>query len=574
MDKFGTYNGTRTYFQSVSNANFIGRVNVFDLSGLTEPIENEKNPQVRNVKHVSKRVNIDGLYYTIKSVELGFTANPDNTLPSMQAHAIPVTQAVTPNQGDTTNRTQIRIASLTKSYICIDCIANSTSSEISLQMGIRNDNVIANYNDNLDYTIASQSGLTFNNVGIVIFKYSDESGDYYTSRLIKTDGNVYTAGLVLSCLTDYPDILPDIKSDNDSYGEYSSGGSGYGGGGYDDSSDSFGLPELPQLGISEIGFINVYNPSIQQLTGLADDLFPDITLPQPSQLQGLDAVAENLANTCDTIGKFAETFINQNLINYVIDCHIVPVRPTTANNEGLKIGFKTFNYNPHKVLSDYVAFNCGILEIGEYYHNFLDYVGTRAKLYLPFVGFVNVNPEWFIGGRLQVLYHFNVIDGSCIAFIIGTSSKSKLLDTVVATFGGNCCVHIPITGVNYSSMISGVVSGASQIVSGISSGNLSNITSGALGILDAHPDLQQSNSYNAGMSYMCYRKPYLIIERPVADFSQNYPHEKGLPLNATYQLNALSGFTQCEDINFNVNFTCTEEEKNMIKDALRKGVIL
>ena len=123
-------------------------------------------------------------------------------------------------------------------------------------------------------------------------------------------------------------------------------------------------------------------------------------------------------------------------------------------------------------------------------------------------------------------------------------------------------------------MISGVVSGASQIVSGISSGSISNITSGALGILDAHPDLQQSNSYNAGMSYMCYRKPYLIIERPVADFSQNYPHEKGLPLNATYQLNALSGFTQCADVNFNVNFTCTEEEKNMIKDALRKGVIL
>ncbi|WP_254555309.1 hypothetical protein, partial [Salmonella enterica] len=80
-----------------------------------------------------------------------------------------------------------------------------------------------------------------------------------------------------------------------------------------------------------------------------------------------------------------------------------------------KIGFKTFNYNPNNVLSDYVIYNCGTLEIGEYYHNFLDYVGTRAKLYLPFIGFVNVNPEWFIGGRLQVKYHFNVIDGSCIA---------------------------------------------------------------------------------------------------------------------------------------------------------------
>lgn len=422
------------------------------------------------------------------------------------------------------------------------------------------------------YAFFTHGGTQHDKFAILYYESAD-GRTYYTPYSWNHDWTygITTGGIYFYDISEIGDFTIYEKSDE--YGNYSGAG-GYDGGGFDDSSDSFGLPELPQLGISEIGFINVYNPSVQQLTGLADDLFPDITLPQPSQLEGLDAVAENLANTCDTIGKFAETFINQNLINYVIDCHIVPVRPTTANNEGLKIGFKTFNYNPHKVLSDYVAFNCGVLEIGEYYHNFLDYVGTRAKLYLPFVGFVNVNPEWFIGGRLQVLYHFNVIDGSCIAFIIGTSSKSKLLDTVVATFGGNCCVHIPITGVNYSSMISGVVSGGSQIVSGISNGSIANITSGALGILDAHPDLQQSNSYNAGMSYMCYRKPYLIIERPVADFSKNYPHEKGLPLNATYQLKSLSGFTQCEDINFNVNFTCTEEEKNMIKDVLRKGVIL
>lgn len=574
METTGRYNGILTYFNSVSNAEHIGRVSVFDLSGLTEPLEGETKPQVKDIKHVVTNVKwSDGKTYPVKHIDLRFNADIEKTLPSLQAHAIPIYNTATSDDTNI-NKTQIRIASLSDTYVCLEATSPTNHKWIEFSCGIRFDNKKESYDSVLDYRLSYTQSSSPENQGIVAFKYSDESGDYYDFTIIKMDGPNYTASMRLDCLTDYPDVMPDFKKDDSQYGEYSGGGSGYGGGGFDDSSDSFGLPELPQLGISEIGFINVYNPSIQQLTGLADDLFPDITLPQPSQLQGLDAVAENLANTCDTIGKFAETFINQNLINYVIDCHIVPVRPTTTNNTGLKIGFKTFNYNPHKVLSDYVAFNCGVLEIGEYYHNFLDYVGTRAKLYLPFVGFVNVNPEWFIGGRLQVLYHFNVIDGSCIAFIIGTSSKSKLLDTVVATFGGNCCVHIPITGVNYSSMISGVVSGASQIVSGISSGSISNITSGALGILDAHPDLQQSNSYNAGMSYMCYRKPYLIIERPVADFSQNYPHEKGLPLNATYQLNALSGFTQCEDINFNVNFTCTEEEKNMIKNALKQGVIL
>ena len=566
--------GVVTYFYSVNNAEYTGRVEVFDLTPLTEPIENEKKPQVTNIKHTTPSIKyVDDKYYPIKTVNLTFTAS-DLTLPNLHAHAIPVTNAVTDDAHDKTNRTQIRIASLTNNYVCLEAISTLDYKSINFQSGFRFDNKKEPYHSSFDFKLTSQSSLPFENVGIVVFKYSDISGDYYNFHMLKTDMDYFTASLQLTCFTDYPGILPDIKKDDDSYGKYSGGGSGYGGGGFDDSSDSFGLPEVPSLGISEIGFVNVYNPSVQQLTGLADDLFPDIVLPQPSQLEGIEAVAENLANTCDTIGKFAETFINQNLINYVIDCHIVPVSPVSTNNTGIKIGFKTFNYNPNKVLSDYVIYNCGTLEIGEYYHNFLDYVGTRAKLYLPFIGFVNVNPEWFIGGRLQVKYHFNVIDGSCIAFVIGTSSKSKLLDTVVATFGGNCCVHIPITGVNYSSMISGVVSGASQIVSGIASGNVGSVASGALGILDAHPDLQQSNSYNSGMSYMCYRKPYLLIERPVADFSQNYPSEKGLPLNATYPLNALKGFTQCDDINFNVNFTCTEEEKSMIKEALKEGIIL
>ena len=574
MTSIGSLGDIRTYFYSVNNAEYTGRVEVFDLTGLTEPIGDEKKPQVYNIRHGTSTIKyFDNKYYPIKHVKLTFTAS-DSTLPTLQSQAIPVTNAITNDAHDKTNRTQIRIASLANYYVCLEAEASLDYKKVAFSAGIRKDNKKENYNSKLNQTLISESALPFDNVGIAVFKYSDDSGDYYTFMMIETDSEVGTWGLHLTCLTDFPNVLPDIKKEDKQYGNYSDGGNGYGGGGFDDSSDSFGLPEVPSLGISEIGFINVYNPSVKQLTGLADDLFPDITLPQPSQLQGLDAVAENLANTCDTIGKFAETFINQNLINYVIDCHIVPVSPVSTNNTGIKIGFKTFNYNPNKVLSDYVIYNCGTLEIGEYYHNFLDYVGTRAKLYLPFIGFVNVNPEWFIGGRLQVKYHFNVIDGSCIAFVIGTSSKSKLLDTVVATFGGNCCVHIPITGVNYSSMISGVVSGASQIVSGIASGNVGSVASGALGILDAHPDLQQSNSYNSGMSYMCYRKPYLLIERPVADFSQNYPSEKGLPLNATYPLNALKGFTQCDDVNFNVNFTCTEEEKNMINEALKEGIIL
>ena len=380
----------------------------------------------------------------------------------------------------------------------------------------------------------------------------------------------------------------ETKVFNTDYGDYSESG-GYGGGSFDDSSDAFGLPSLPSLGVSEVGFINVYNPTKGQLQGFADELFPDFEMPAPSTKEGLEAISENIANTFTVLGDFAESYVNAGLVNYVIDCHIVPVAPRTSGTASIKVGFKTFNYSPAKVTSDYVEFDCGTLEIAEYYQNFLDYEGTKAKLYLPFIGFVDIKPEWFQSGKLGVTYHFNIIDGSCIAFVIATSSKSKLKNTVVATYGANCCVHMPITGVNYSNMISGVVGGAVGIASNASNmiktnrmdkGTVMSNIEGATGIasnlavaVGAKPSIEQSNGYNAGMSFMCYRRPYLLIERPVASFSKNYPKEQGLPLNVTKKLSSVTGFTTCDNVNLD-GFSCTDEEKMMIVDALREGIIL
>lgn len=424
---------------------------------------------------------------------------------------------------------------------------------------------------------------------VCIFYYEANNGKKY--YLItpyagsQTGSSIFVGTYNFYCWDDFASV--DIQEKSEEYGDYSSSG-GYGGGSFDDSSDAFGLPSLPSLGVSEVGFINVYNPSKGQLQGFADELFPDFEMPEPSTATGIEAVAENLANTFAVIGDFAESYVNAGLVNYVIDCHIVPVKPNTVEHTGLKVGFKTFKFNPAKVTSDYVEFDCGSLEIAEYYQNFLDYEGTKAKLYLPFIGFVDIKPEWFQSGKLGVTYHFNIIDGSCIAFVIATSSKSKLKETVVATFGGNCCVHMPITGVNYASMISGVVSSTAGIAKasipqtktstqGITkteetTHDIGGIASNLASLLGSRPTLEQSNGYNAGMSFMCYRRPYLLIERPVASFSKNYPKEQGLPLNVTKKLGSLKGFTTCTAPIVD-NFHCLEEEKELIKQALIEGTI-
>lgn len=367
-----------------------------------------------------------------------------------------------------------------------------------------------------------------------------------------------------------PEII-EIEFD-DEFGTISGGG-GYGGGSFDGSSDAFGVPSLPTVSVVNTGFINVYNPTSSELSGFADDLFPNWASADYDNGGDLKAIANNITALAKNFGSFIDSFINKNLIDYVIDCHIVPVVPSTAENTGLKVGFKTFNYNPAKVTSDYVEVDCGTLYIKEYYNNFLDYHGTKAKLYLPCVGFVGLKPEWFQGGAIKVVYHFNVIDGSCVAYVLATSSKSELTETVVGTFGGNCCLHIPITGVNYSSMISGYIGNGASAMANLSMGNMGGALSSSMQAISSKPDMQQSNGFSGGSSFMGVRIPYILIERPVASFSKNYPSECGLPYNVTSKIGKMQGFTVCENLHTD-NIDCTKTEKDMIASLFKSGVII
>ena len=547
-----------------------GTIGYFDLTPYTEPVGDEKKPWVTNVEYSQSTLSFPTGSYPVRTCDLTFTPSKDIGLGELKQSAILTTEVA--EKTNSVNYTQIRIKA-GKLYLCAD-VLKSESGTFNGKWGYRDKNEKSKYGSAMYYSFGSMSSRVteIGNLGIVPYLFSSESATYIAFRLIDMSAEYHTSSIHLYCLDDIPNASPEIDRTDTTTGPDSTTG-GYGGGSFDDSSDPFGLPNLPSLGVSEVGFVNVYQATAGQLVGFADELFPDFEMPTPSTKEGLDGVVENLNNVASVLGFFADSYLNKGLIDYVIDCHIVPVMPTVDANQGIKVGYKTFNYNPNKVLSDYVEFNCGSLQIAEYYQNFLDYEGTRAKLYLPFVGFVDIKPEWFQSGSLGVIYHFNIIDGSCIAFVVATSSKSKLKNTVVATFGANCCVHMPITGLNYSSMVSGILGGAGTISSGLQEGSVSTILHGIEQGALARPTLEQSNGYNAGMSFMCYRTPYLLIERPVASFSEKYPSEKGLPLNVTCTLNTLSGFTVCENPILD-RLKILPEEKEMLLNLLTTGIIL
>ena len=324
-----------------------------------------------------------------------------------------------------------------------------------------------------------------------------------------------------------------------------------------DESDLIGLPTNPAIGVTDVGFINVYEVSTGALTGLGDILFPD---------------PGSATDIVDGVIKLCETIANQNLINYVIDCHVIPVAPTTGANANIKVGFRTTNISCATVVSDYVDVACGSLNIREYFSSFADYLYTRSKLYLPFVGFVDTKPEYWQSGTISVDYKFNIIDGSFMAYVRSVSSKSNLNGSVIAQYSGNACMHFPITGVNYSNMVSGIVGAAVGVATGAggASATLGGAASAANTFLQG-PDVQQSNGYNSTASLLGVRTPYLLIERPAPSYPAGYAHNNGYPSNIGISLSAVTGYTEVDNIDL-TGIPLTQAELEELRGLLKEGV--
>lgn len=324
----------------------------------------------------------------------------------------------------------------------------------------------------------------------------------------------------------------------------------------DDTSDTIGLPSDPTVGVTDAGFINVYNPGPRTLAGLGDVLFPQVTLS---------------TDIPQMLYQLTQVMANQNLINYVIDCHVIPVAPVVSGASNIKVGYNNTGIAAPNVASDYVNFSCGSLSIAEYFSGFQDYQGTRSKIYLPFLGFVDTKPEFWQAGTIAIDYKFNVIDGSFMCFIRSTSSKSQLSGSVIAQYSGNACMHFPLTGVNYASMVSGIVGASIAAASAGSASPALGAAWSAANSLAQGGNVQQSNGYNSTSALLGVRVPYLMIERVCPAYPTNYSHDKGFPSNISTGLAFVSGFTVIEDIDLS-GIPLTQEELEELRGLLKEGV--
>lgn len=258
----------------------------------------------------------------------------------------------------------------------------------------------------------------------------------------------------------------------------------------------------------------------------------------------------------------------------------------------------------------FYEFDMGSIDLGNDSRIFtsgsaLDYSPySRLGIYLPFIGYQELDVDECRGSVLNLKYRIDVLTGCCVA-IISISGKT------LYQFAGNCLTQIPITSRDMSGLltsatqiitagvglgIAGAVASAGAEVSAermaaeemtAAEGELASVqragrVSSAKGVLASStanaamgikPTYKKTGAISASNSLLAVKQPYLFLITPRQSLPERYQKYCGFPSNITGKLNTFSGYTVVEDIRLN-GLVATSSEVEEIYKLLKTGVII
>lgn len=205
--------------------------------------------------------------------------------------------------------------------------------------------------------------------------------------------------------------------------------------------------------------------------------------------------------------------------------------PVTGYKQ-LKGGAYDFGEQAPYVKEHTIIVDCGNVEIQEQYHSLLDYSPfSRLTIYLPFIGFQDLDDKLVVGHTLKVQYVVDVLSGRCLAQLYVDSTD---LQSCFAEYGGTIAADEIFGGDNGYDYY-----GAYELMTTLQLGELS-----------------------------CYVLIHTKI--PLEGDIVNY---KGLPTNEIVKVGNVSGFVKYSSIHVD-GMTATDAEKSEIESLLMSGIFV
>ena len=311
-------------------------------------------------------------------------------------------------------------------------------------------------------------------------------------------------------------------------------------------------------------------------------------------------------------------FANQTCpMENVLSCKRIPFDVTGSDQE-IYLGNVHTGVHGNKTSSTHIQ-SVGSVTMPTLNGNFLDYL-SNVSIYLPYCGIHSIPTSLLykegeqtitlkdgstfkipklVGKTISVKYIYDIIFGTCAA-VVSIGGNEMFI------FNGNCGIDIPITSSNRAevelglqrsganTVIGGVTSIGSAILSGFASGGAVGALAGAVGASvgvagnvakEAVNQFTSERHYSTSGGFSSQVASYLsssvmlfieyiVYEKPKAGEEDVYGHENGYPCYLALDMSTLEGYTELDGAIEISGIPCLDEERVLLKQALQEGFYL
>ena len=258
------------------------------------------------------------------------------------------------------------------------------------------------------------------------------------------------------------------------------------------------------------------------------------------------------------------SLINNNPIENIISCKAIPYAISGTTQE-ITLGNVKTGVNGEKISQNFSKQTIGSVAIAEHYKNFLDYAPyTNVIIYLPYIGFKELDASLVMGKTLRIEYTLDVITGGCLAQIY--VGKIRLYE-----FTGNIGVDISITASNRAQVESAYINAGVGVVSSAMSGNVTGAVNSIIGAATSQYHYSGTGNPSPSCVASTNRTCYVVIDRPQYQPLKAFNHTRGRMCCLSKTIGNLKGYTVC-DGNIDISgISATDEEKDEIVNILSTG---
>lgn len=321
-----------------------------------------------------------------------------------------------------------------------------------------------------------------------------------------------------------------------------------GSGDYGRFGESLGMPELATSGIASCGLVTEYHTNSGELAQLAHYLTDD-----------------------SFIASIKKTWSNP--LESIISLFLLPTAPDAADvtQADIILGGVNTGISSDKITSSTFGrrISFGSINLKERFEgmNWLDFEGTKVIIYMPYVGYRELDAKDVMNTKLSLDYNIDFLTGDFVAVLRAQHTGKFSIQRTIMQERGNCSVQVPLTSQNYTGVYQGILNGLSNLASGNVPGAINQV------LFTQKISTQRCGSIGGMAAAHGEKRAFLKIEYPDPKIPRTFKETKGQPLYVTYQLSDLDGFTVADFGKTNLSYMSAAEREE-VRRLFREGVYL